>query len=75
MSHEESSRVLLSSTVLSSPPTSCQELKNQNGIKRIRRPMNGIHLLKKNNTIQAAFCIFPANGSPGNISSIFLIVE
>jgi len=51
-----------SSKVLTSPPTSCQELKNQNGLW----PMDGIHLLKKQNKIKAAFCTFAADGSPGN---------
>jgi len=55
-----------SSRLLSKPPTSCQELKNNNGLW----PMDGIHLLKKSNKIQAAFCTFAADGSPGNISSI-----
>ena len=51
-----------SSRLLSKTPTSCQELKNNNGLW----PMDGIHLLKKSNKIQAAFCTFAADGSPGN---------
>ena len=54
--------------LLTSPPTSCQELKNNNGLW----PMDGIHLLKKNNKIQAAFCRFAADGSPGNSDSILI---
>jgi len=53
-----------SSRVWSSPPTSCQELKNQNGKVW---PIDGIHLLKINNKIQAAFCTFADDGSNGNI--------
>lgn len=50
-----------SSRVLTKPPTSCQELKNQNGKVW---PIDGVHLLKKStNRIQAAFCTFPADGS------------
>jgi len=52
---------------LSSPPTSCQELKDRNGIVS---PIDGIHLLKIKNKIKAAFCTFPADGSPGNILAI-----
>lgn len=37
--------------------------------------MDGIHLLKKNNTIQAAFCTFAADGSPGNIYFIYFLEE
>jgi len=53
-----------SSKVFANPPTSCQDLKNQNG-KKV--PIDGIHLLKINNTIQAALCTFADDGSSGNI--------
>jgi len=52
------------SRVLTSPPTSCQDLKNRNGKVW---PIDGIHLLKINNTIQAALCTFANDDSSGNI--------
>ncbi len=52
-------------TELGGPPSSCQKLKEGNGLV----PMNGIHLLKINNKIQAAFYKFPLDGSPGKFYS------
>ena len=46
--------------VLISPPSSCQELYDGNGLAR---PVNGVHLLKIDNKIQATFCIFSAKVS------------
>jgi len=46
--------------VLIGPPSSCQELYDKNGLAR---PVDGIHLLKIESKIQAAFCTFPARVS------------
>ena len=46
--------------VLISPPSYCQELYDGNGLAR---PVNGVHLLKIDNKIQATFCIFSAKVS------------
>jgi len=53
--------------VLTRPPTSCQELKDNNGLI----PMDGIHLLKSNGKIQVAFCTFPTGSNPGKTGAIY----
>ena len=58
------------SKVFTSSQTSCQDLKNKNGKVW---PTDGIHLLKINNTIQAAFCTFADDGLTGKIYSIFFL--
>lgn len=59
-----------SSRVLSGPPTSCQELKDNNGLV----PMDGIHLIKNKGSrkIEAVFCMFPSSANPIPSSKINL---
>lgn len=65
-----------STRVLSGPPTSCQELKDNNGLV----PTDGIHLLKNKGTgkIEASFCMFPSSANPipnGRTNSKYYLIR
>jgi len=54
---------------LSSPPSTCQELIVGNGLVH---PVDGVHLLKNGNKIQAVFCTFNQT-SCSKIHSSFIV--